>query len=89
MKVKGQSEKKNGPRLNINKNKQMTVSAIASHRPDNKDSEGVDSFCLLGLTINCKETSRQEVYHGLALGRIVMKSSWIFGSIFVFIYLVG
>lgn len=55
MKVKGQSGKKNGARLNIKKNKQMTVSAITSHRTVNKDSEVLDSFCLLGLTITVKK----------------------------------
>lgn len=73
----------------LTKNTLMSRGKKVNLRIINEAIEVLDSFCLLGLTTNSKETSRQGVHHRLALGRIVMKSAWISGSTFMRIYLVG
>lgn len=73
----------------LTKNTLMSTGRNINLRIINEATEVLDSFCLLGLTINSKETSRQVVHHRLALDRIVMKSAWISGSTFMCIYLVG
>lgn len=56
-------------RLNIKKIKLIIVAAT-NFRTNSEDIDLVNSFCLLGLTVNCEGISNQEI---LAFGKAVMK----------------
>lgn len=51
----------------------MKTSTVISSKNDSEDTEVMDSSCLLGLIINNKRTSSQEIYYCLALGRVAIK----------------
>lgn len=73
MKSKDQMEE-NGKRLNIKKVKLMTADTATSLRLTMKIFKKWINFCILGMTINNKRTSIQEIRYTLVFGKVAMKA---------------
>ena len=71
MKVKEESEKA-GLKLNIQKSKIMTSSAITSWKIDGENVETVSDFIFFGSKINVDSDCSHEIKRCLLLGRKVM-----------------